>query len=94
MNDWCDVVAVAAGNDFTVGLKADGSLCYTGNESNSISSSLPYSAPTAAIAAGPYNLICLLTDGTVRSFGRLSSAQLRTGDWVSIGIPLSEKDLK
>lgn len=94
VNDWCNVVAVAAGNDFTVGLKADGSLCYTGNESNSISSSLPYSAPTAAIAAGPYNLICLLTDGTVRSFGRLSSAQLRTGDWVSIGIPLSEKDLK
>lgn len=94
VNDWCNVTAVAAGNDFTVGLKADGTLCYTGNESNFISPSLLYNTPAAAIAAGPYNLVCLLTDGTIRSFGRLSSAQLGTADWVSIGIPLSDKTLK
>ena len=89
---WSDIVAVAAGNDYTVGLKADGSLCYAGAQENSIAASIsPIRA--AAIAAGPYDFLCLLGDGTVKPFGRLSPARLGTSDWASIGIPVTGADL-
>jgi alpha-tubulin suppressor-like RCC1 family protein len=66
VEDWSDIVAVAAGWFFTAGLKSDGTVVATGFEDGSIDEW----SGIVAVAAGDYHLVGLKEDGTVVAAGR------------------------
>ncbi|GIW28103.1 MAG: hypothetical protein KatS3mg070_1466 [Meiothermus sp.] len=95
-----DVIALAAGDDHTLALKADGSVWAWGDNPNGelgTGDNTPYSVPTAvpnltgvkAIAAGGNHSVALLADGTVRTWGYNNHGQLGNGSNTNSNAPVS-----
>ncbi|ADD28620.1 chromosome condensation regulator RCC1 [Meiothermus ruber] len=94
-----DVIALAAGDDHTLALKADGSVWAWGDNPNGelgTGDITPYSVPTAvsnlpgvkAIAAGGNHSVALLADGTVRTWGYNNHGQLGNGSNTNSNVPV------
>jgi alpha-tubulin suppressor-like RCC1 family protein len=94
-----DVIALAAGDDHTLALKADGSVWAWGDNPNGelgTGDITPYSVPTAvsnlpgvkAIAAGGNHSVALLVDGTVRTWGYNNHGQLGNGSNTNSNVPV------
>ncbi|GIW30306.1 MAG: hypothetical protein KatS3mg071_0480 [Meiothermus sp.] len=95
-----DVIALAAGDDHTLALKADGSVWAWGDNPNGelgTGDNTPYSVPTAvpnltgvkSIAAGGNHSVALLADGTVRTWGFNNHGQLGNGSNTNSNVPVA-----
>ena len=79
-----DIVSISAGYDYTVGLKADGTVVATGdNGSGRCKES--YWTDIVSIAAGGWHTVGLKTDGTVVATGSSVYGQCNVSDWTDIG---------
>ena len=83
-----DVVSASAGADFTVALKADGTLwTWGGNDEGQLGTGTTEGSATpvqvldqvTAVVAGDYHVAALRTDGTLWRWGRNIDGQLGTG---------------
>jgi uncharacterized repeat protein (TIGR02543 family) len=84
----CEIVAIAAGYNYTVALKHNGSVWVWGENSNgelgnatnayfsSVPAQLTNLSNIAAIAAGDFHTVALTKDGTVWSWGNNNSGRL------------------
>lgn len=86
--NWSDIIAIAAGDFHTVGLKSDGTIITTLNEHNdSINRQLEerhkknLSTKAVAISAGYGTTLVLIDDGTVIGAGYENEGQLETSSW-------------
>jgi len=98
VSGWSDIVAVAAGGYFSVGLKKDGKVVITGKYEGPYdidpsvmwtNDFLPYMWNNldniVGIVAGEHHVICLKADGTVVAFGSNKNGKCNVGDWRDIG---------
>ncbi len=93
-----DVIALAAGDDHTLALKADGSIWAWGDNPNGelgTGNTDRYTNPTQltgitaiAIAAGGNHSVALLADGTVRTWGFNNHGQLGNGNTTNSNVPV------
>lgn len=83
-----DVVSASAGADFTVALKADGTLwTWGGNDEGQLGTGTTEGSATpvqvldqvTAVVAGDYHVVALRTDGTLWMWGSNIDGQLGTG---------------
>ncbi len=76
---WTNLVSVAAGERFTVGLRADGSVVVTG----ALSQPPVFGARVVDVAAGGEHAVALLENGTIRVWGSttpaVTGAEARSG---------------
>lgn len=85
VNEWTDIVSVYAGDGLTFGIKKDGSLMATPAAAFIVSNEdISALNDIIAVAASPFNFICLHIDGTVSAFGDNSENQCDVGDWNNI----------
>jgi alpha-tubulin suppressor-like RCC1 family protein len=100
ISDLNDVIALAAGDDHTLALKADGSVWAWGDNPNGelgTGDNTRYNTPTAvpnlagvrAIAAGGNHSVALLEDGTVRTWGYNNHGQLGNGTTTNSNTPVT-----
>lgn len=83
MGAWRDVIAVAAGEGFTLGLQADGTVVGTGEKSFRQLDICNWN-DIAAIAAGKRFAAAVCRDGTMRLCGQLSNGVERAATWHGI----------
>ncbi len=81
--DTCSNTSIAAGMNYTVGLKEDGTVSAVGYNENG---QLNVSSWTniKAVAAGWYHTVGLKEDGTVVAVGNSRSGQLNVSSWTNI----------
>ncbi|MEE0913143.1 MAG: hypothetical protein U0L76_00975 [Ruminococcus sp.] len=79
---WKELIDIATGFNFTVGLKNDSSLIATGE--GLFFSQLERWKNVCRINAGGYHILGLTNEGTVYSAGRNSFGQCSVGDWKDI----------
>jgi len=98
------VTAIAAGDSFTLALKADGTVWAWGNNSSgqlgdgtTANSTFPVKvaglADVTAIAAGGYHALAIRNDGTLWTWGYNDSGQLGNGTTTSSSTPVQLHDL-
>lgn len=80
---WTDIVSVAAGSCYSVGLKSDGTVVATGYNKDGQCDVSGWS-DIVAIAAGPAHTIGLKRDGTVVAAGYNGYDQCDVSDWTDI----------
>lgn len=87
VGQWTDIVSVAAGYDFTAGLRSDGTVVFTKGTTLTQTAEAYQSElkNIVAITACLYNFAALKADGTVIAFGGLGIAdQYMISDWENI----------
>lgn len=85
VNDWTGIVSVHAGDGLTFGIKKDGSLMATPAAAFIVSKEdMSALNDIIAVAASPFNFICLHIDGTVSAYGDNSENQCDVGEWNNI----------
>ena len=76
---WTNLISVAAGEKFTLGLRADGSVVASG----ALSQPPVFAARVVAVAAGTEHAVALLENGSLRAWGSdtaaVAGANLQTG---------------
>ncbi len=83
-DDWDQrIVAVAAGKDHAVGLRADGTVVATGNNTHGQCNVSAWS-DVVAIDAGPRHTVGIRADGTVLIVGANDRNQLSAGGWSNV----------
>lgn len=82
VSDWDDIISVAAGFFFSVGLKSDGTVVGTGAESG-FSGSENWT-DIVDIACGAGHSVGLKSNGTVVAVGDNDSGQINVSDWTDI----------
>ena len=90
MNGWTDIVAVAAGDDHTVGLKRDGSVVAVGSNADIVGGYVGQCnvsdwTDIVSVAAGFYYTIGLKRDGSVVAVGWNTDGQSDVSGWSDIG---------
>ena len=80
---WSDIVAVSAGDWHTVGLRRDGTVVATGDNSAGQCDIGDWS-DIVAVAAGEFHTVGLRSDGTVVAVGDNSFGQCDVSDWYDI----------
>ena len=80
---WSDVVAVAAGADFTLGLKSDGSVLLAGEVNDSFARTVESWQDIISVNARSDTAVALKSDGTVLVAGG-SVPQSELNDWAYI----------
>ena len=85
VNEWHDIIAIAAGNEHTVGLKADGSVVAVGNKGLLSCGECDVDDwhDIVAVAAGG-NTVGLKANGTVTTAGNSMYAPKNISDWHDI----------
>jgi uncharacterized repeat protein (TIGR02543 family) len=83
VNDWTDIIQVAAGAYHTVGLKADGTVVAVGDNSSNQCDVSSWTGITQ-IAAGSSHTVGLKSDGTVVAAGENSYHQCDVNLWENI----------
>ena len=68
MSDWTDIVAISAGDEHTVGLKADGTVVAVGNNEYGQCDVSDWT-DIVAISAGYWHTVGLKADGTIVAVG-------------------------
>lgn len=90
VDEWSDIVAVAAGDWHTVGLKSDGTVLITGNRPGAggdSSKAISEWSDIVAVAAGTGYTLGLKRDGTVVSAGYNRQDQIpEPGEWFDIKV--------
>ena len=81
VQDWRDIVSVAAGSSFTLGLRKDGTVLYASNRPHINVSSLEN---IAAISAAYEHALALRSDGTVTAIGYNTTGQCNVEGWRNI----------
>lgn len=85
--NWSNVVAIATGDYYTVGLKIDGTVVVMGADLGS-TRTRPYDVSSwnniVEISAGTYNIVGLKADGTVVTAGIYSENKCDVSDWSNI----------
>lgn len=82
--DWDSrIIAVAAGKDHAVGLRADGTVAATGNNTYGQCNVSGWS-DIVAIDAGPRHTVGVRADGTVMIVGDNDRGQLNAGGWSNV----------
>lgn len=84
--DWQDIIAIAAGDYHTVGLKSDGTVLTTlkSDDDINILTKEVTDAKIVAISAGYGTTLALTEDGHVVGTGYKWQGQLDTADWDKI----------
>jgi uncharacterized protein (TIGR02145 family) len=84
VGDWRDIVAISAGRNHTVGLKADGTVVTVGNNKD-CQCNVSSWRDIVAISAGANHTVGLKADGTVIATGDNKDCQCNVSDWRDIG---------
>lgn len=79
-------MAISAGDNHTVGLKADGTVAAVGNNDDSQCAVSGWT-DIVAISAGDEHTIGLKADGTVLAVGDNSAGQCDVSNWTNIKLP-------
>ena len=94
VSEWTDIVAISAGNGYTVGLKADGTVVATKFNDNIFTYYHDYGqcdvaswTDIVAIDAGSRHTVGLKSDGTVVATGINNHGQCDVGGWTNIKLP-------
>ena len=69
-----NVIAVSAGQNYSLALRQDGTVYYWGNN-NQVSNTMPNLSGVVGFAAGPSHALAVLSNGTVRAWGVGTSGQ-------------------
>lgn len=80
VNDWKDIVGIAKGSQFTVGLNRDGTLVAVGNNKYNACNVSGFRNVVEVVAVGNYTVV-LLPDGTVRYAGAEQTNSYFTVDY-------------
>ena len=96
VDDWENIHSIACGNDFTFGLKYDGSVCIAGGEWDSSAYGLepkywPYRIKK--IACGNKHVVGLTVDGKVYAYGNNNYGQCEVVLWDNIRDIYCSKDV-
>ena len=92
VSDWSNVVAISAGVDHTLGLKADGTVCIKGYLKTGVSEVLTW-RDMVAVSAGYECCLGLRADGTVLAAGKSKlSKQMLEGLNLFSSIPPAERE--
>lgn len=83
VSQWTDIVSVAAGMDFVVGLQEDGHVVATGKNEKGQCNTQQWS-DIVAVAAGNFHTVGLRRDGTVVAVGDNSKHQCDTAAWTDV----------
>ena len=91
VSDWTDIVAIAAGTNFTVGLKSDGTVIATSVPKGSMyyygQNNVTTFTGIVEIVANGYQSIGLKSDGTVVAVGNNDYGQCNVSTWTNIKLP-------
>lgn len=77
--DWSNVVAVAARDDYAVGVNADGTIVTTDDSYDTSDWT-----NMVAVGAGSYHILGVCADGTVRASGSNKYGQCNVEDWTDV----------
>ena len=80
---WSDIIAVSAGSNHAVGLRADGTVVSTGSNEDGKSNVSGWTN-IVAVSAGAHNTVGLKADGTVVVAGADGFDQCQVEDWTDI----------
>ena len=80
---WTDIIAVAAADLHTIGVRADGTVVATGDNEHGQCDVSEW-LDIVAVAAGNHHTIGLKADGTVVAVGANGSGQCNVGEWTDI----------
>ncbi len=83
IDSWSNIVSVAAGNWFTLGLTEYGQVFAAGKDKYS-ELEIDGLENVGAIAAGAFHSVALINDGTVKAFGRNDNGECNTEGWSGI----------
>jgi alpha-tubulin suppressor-like RCC1 family protein len=83
VGNWTDIIQVAAGVWYTVGLKADGTVVAVGDNTYG-QCDVGSWADIIQVAAGNVHTVGLKSDGTVVTAGSSGDEELNTGEWTDI----------
>ena len=89
MDEWTDIIAIAAGSEHTVGLRRDGTVVAVGNNEHGACNVNSWTN-IVAIAAGDNHTVGLRSDGTVVATvytGDYYHKQCETDRWKDIVTP-------
>ena len=82
VSEWTDVIDIFCGEDNTFGLKADGSVVFTGSKLNSYD--LGVLKDVVYISEAPGLIIALKEDGTVVATGSNRNGECNVSNWKNI----------
>ena len=83
VTEWSDIIAVSEGNDFSVGLREDGTVVAVG-ENKLGQCNVSRWNNIKAISAGGFHTVGLKNNGTVVATGTNDSGQCDVSDWTDI----------
>ena len=86
VNSWSNIIAVAAGDGFVVGVKRDGTVVAVGINTDGQCNVNSWT-DIVAIASGSKYTVGLKADGTVVAVGNNSYGQCNVSEWTDIMIP-------
>ncbi len=84
VGDWTDIISVAGGGSFSLGLKTDGTVVMAGGGSGSSEFDVSNWTDIVDIAAGYMHAVGLRSDGTVVATGFNYNGQCNVEDWTDI----------
>lgn len=83
VGDWQDIVDIACGYNYVIGLKADGTVVAAGDNTYG-QCDISGWTDIVSVAAGSYTTIGLKADGTVVATGDNTCGQCNVSDWTDI----------
>ena len=83
VSDWSDIIAVSAGSEHLVGLRADGTVVAEG-ENDYGRCDVSEWTDIVAVSAGTFHTVGLRADGTVVAVGSNEKCQCDVSDWSDI----------
>ena len=84
VNNWTDITYIASSFHYVVGLKRDGTVVVTGDDSYFDEQELSHWRNIIAIATGEAHTVGLKRDGTVIAAGNNNVGQCNVSDWTDI----------
>ena len=86
VNSWSNIIAIAAGDGFVIGVKRDGTVVAAGSNTDGQCNVNSWTDIVAVAAGGKYT-VGLKADGTVAAVGNNSYGQCNVSKWTDIMIP-------
>ena len=81
VNDWADIIAISAGKDFSVGVKADGTIVSAGGMSIGGQNDFSGWEDVIAVSTNTSHTVGLRNDGVVMATGSSMSGQCNVFSW-------------